>query len=225
MQLTKRDWLIPAGLVALSLVPALAGTARLVQLTDVANATPENARFFASPLPVLMHIPAAIVYAILGAFQFSPGFRRQHRRWHRVAGRILLPSALLVAVTGLWMTLRYPWPAGDGEAVYVERLVFGTLMLYALVLGTDAIRRRKFAEHGDWMIRAYAIGMGAGTQVLTHLPWFILVDTKPGEWPRAVMMGSAWVINLVVAEWVIRSQRVTRPRVAGTAHLLPAAAS
>lgn len=80
MQLTKRDWLIPAGLVALSLVPALAGTARLVQLTDVANATPENARFFASPLPVLMHIPAAIVYAILGAFQFSPGFRRQHRR-------------------------------------------------------------------------------------------------------------------------------------------------
>ncbi|HEX6941819.1 MAG TPA: hypothetical protein VF128_02760 [Gemmatimonadaceae bacterium] len=32
---------------------------------------------------------------------------------------------------------------------------------------------RKYAEHGDWMIRAYAIGMGAGTQVLAHLPWFI----------------------------------------------------
>jgi hypothetical protein len=54
------------------------------------------------------------------------------------------------------------------------------------------------------MMRGYAIGLGAGTQVLTHLPWFLLVG-KPGETPRAVMMGAGWVINLVVAEWIIRS--------------------
>jgi hypothetical protein len=53
------------------------------------------------------------------------------------------------------------------------------------------------------MTRAYAIGMGAETQVLTHLPWFILVG-KPGESERAALMGAGWVINLVVAEWVIR---------------------
>jgi hypothetical protein len=35
------------------------------------------------------------------------------------------------------------------------------------------------------MIRTYAIGMGAGTQVLTHLPWFIVTDVKPGETARA----------------------------------------
>ncbi len=54
------------------------------------------------------------------------------------------------------------------------------------------------------MIRAYAIGMGAGTQVLTHLPWFILMDVKPGETARGIMMGAAWVINLTIAEWIIR---------------------
>jgi hypothetical protein len=53
------------------------------------------------------------------------------------------------------------------------------------------------------MMRAYAIGLGAGTQVLTHLPWFILVG-KPGESSRAVLMGAGWVINLFVAEWIIR---------------------
>jgi hypothetical protein len=46
--------------------------------------------------------------------------------------------------------------------------------------------------------------------VLTHLPWFILADGKPGETPRAVMMGAGWVINVIVAEWVIRRGRVIR---------------
>src|SRR6185436_18460824 len=96
------------------------------------------------------------------------------------------------------------------------RLVFGSAMVMSMVLGVDAIRRRNFAAHGDWMIRAYAIGMGAGTQVLTHLPFFILVG-KPNEATLALLMGAGWVINLVVAEWVIRTgssrQRRRQPAV------------
>jgi hypothetical protein len=46
--------------------------------------------------------------------------------------------------------------------------------------------------------------------VLTHLPWFLLVG-KPGESVRAALMGAGWVINLVVAEWVIRKGS-SRPR-------------
>jgi uncharacterized membrane protein len=208
---SRSDWLVPAALIVISLVPALAGTARLVQLGSNANLTPENARFFNAPLPVLIHIPAAIVYSILGAIQFAPGFRRRNRGWHRAAGRVLIPCAFLVAISGLWMTLTYPWPFGDGLAVYVERLVVGSAMLMSLGLGLDAIRRRDFAAHGAWMIRSYAIALGAGTQVLTHLPWFILVDGRPGELPRAIMMGAGWLINVVVAEWILRN-RTPRPQ-------------
>ena len=102
------------------------------------------------------------------------------------------------------MTMFYPWPEGDGVGVYAERLLFGSAMLVSLLLALAALRRRDFAAHGEWMTRAYAIGLGAGTQVLTHLPWFLLVDHRPGEGPRSVMMGTAWVINVIVAEWVIR---------------------
>jgi uncharacterized membrane protein len=211
MRTAKSDWLIPAGLIALSLVPAIAGTVRVSQLASGAAITPENARFFAQPLPVLLHIPAAIVYSMLGALQFSPGFRRRHRRWHRTAGRILVPCGLVVALSGLWMARFYAWPPGDGEIVYVERLLAGTGMLASIVMALVAIKRRDFTTHGDWMTRAYAIGLGAGTQVLTHLPWFILVAEKPGELPRGVMMGAGWAINVVVAEWIIRRGRV-RPR-------------
>lgn len=122
MNTPRSDKLIPAALIALSLVPAIAGMVRLTQLAGGAAVTPENARFFASPLPVVLHIPVVVVFSILGAFQFSPGFRRRNRTWHRAAGRILIPSGLVAALTGLWMAHFYPWPAGDGVLVYLERL-------------------------------------------------------------------------------------------------------
>ena len=209
---SRSEWWIPASLILLSLVPAVAGTARLTDLAEGGAVTPENARFFASPLPVVLHILTVIPYSILGALQFGPAFRRRHRGWHRAAGRVLVGCGLIAALTGLWMTLVYPWPAGDGWLVYLERLVFGTAMLAALVLALDAIRRRDFASHGAWMTRAYAIGLGAGTQVLTHLPWFVFAEGKPGELPRAVMMGAGWVVNVIVAEWIIRRGSTRRRR-------------
>jgi uncharacterized membrane protein len=203
MRRPRSDWAIPAGLIVLSVVPAVAGTARLSELARGAIVSAANARFFAMPLPVVLHILAVIPFSILGALQFAPAFRQRHRGWHRAAGRALVVCGLTAALTGLFMTLVYPWPAGDGVVLYAERLVFGLAMLGSLVVAIDAIRRRDFAMHGAWMIRAYAIGMGAGTQVITHLPYYVLVGT-PGELARAVLMGAGWVINVIVAEWIIR---------------------
>jgi uncharacterized membrane protein len=200
------DWLVPAWLVGLGLVPSVAGGFRLAELARGGPVTVANARFFAMPLPVWLHIAAAMLFAVPGAFQFSAGFRRRVPGWHRAAGLLLVPLGLVVALTGLWMTLRYPWAPGDGEAVYGLRLVFGTAMAVSVVAGVDAIRRRDFAAHGAWMTRAYAIGLGAGTQVFTHLPWLVLGD-RPGEAGRAVAMGAGWVINLAVAEWVLARGR------------------
>lgn len=199
----RSDWMITTGLILLSLVPAAAGTARLAELAGGADITAENARFFAMPLPVVLHIISVIPYTILGALQFAPAFRRRNRGLHRAAGRALVVFGLTVALTGLWMAQYYPWPEGDGEIVYALRLVFGSAMAMSIVLAVAAIRRRDFAAHGEWMIRGYAIGMGAGTQVLTHLPYFLLVG-KPDESSRAVMMGAGWGLNVVVAEWIIR---------------------
>jgi uncharacterized membrane protein len=201
------EWLVPAGLIALSFVPVLAGGVRMAQLAGGAAVTPDNARFFASPLPVVLHIISVTLYALLGAFQFAPGFRRRRRGWHRAAGWVLAPAGLVAALSGLWMAHFYPWPAGDGLILYWQRLLFGSVMALSLVLGVAAILRRDLTGHGAWMIRAYAIGLGAGTQVLTHLPWVLLVGT-PGEVPRAVLMGAGWVINLAVAEWIIRRRSV-----------------
>jgi hypothetical protein len=94
--------------------------------------------------------------------------------------------------------------------------VFGTAMVVAIVLGFAAIRRRDIGTHRAWMVRGYAIGLGAGTQFLTHVPW-ILVLGKPGEFSRALLMLAGWLINLAVAEWALRRRtwkpiRTARPQ-------------
>jgi hypothetical protein len=52
--------------------------------------------------------------------------------------------------------------------------------------------------------------LGAGTQVLT-LAAGELIAGPPSELRRALLMGAAWAINLLVAEWAIR-RRMTRVR-------------
>ena len=197
-------WLAPAGLVLLSLVPIVAGAARLTELTGGAQITAENARFFGSPIPVVVHIISASTFCLLGAFQFAAAdrLRRGRRNWHRIAGRILIPSGLLAALSGLWMSLFYALPPSDGEILRVLRLIFGSAMVLSIVLGALAIRSRDFKRHGAWMMRGYAIGLGAGTQVFTHVPWMLLVGV-PDENTRAVLMGAGWMINVAVAEYLI----------------------
>ncbi|MCP3144986.1 DUF2306 domain-containing protein [Pyxidicoccus xibeiensis] len=199
---SRRGWLVPV-LLLLAAVPAVAGSLRLVEVASGAEATPDNARFLAAPWPIGLHIVGATLFCVLGAFQFSADFRRRRPGWHRRAGRVLLPSGLVAAASGLWMNAFFALPAHDGALLGALRFLFGLGMLVALLLGLAAVMRRDFTRHGAWMLRGYAIGMGAGTQVLTLAPWQLLFG-PPQELPRALLMGAAWVINLAAAEWLIR---------------------
>ena len=210
----KAEWLIPAGLLALSFIPIAAGTFRVVQLGVGGAITPDNARFFAEPLPVVLHLLSAVIYCVLGAFQFSPSLRRRKPSWHRAAGRILVPCGLVAALSALWMT-QFLTPAieppasFDGPVVYVIRRLAGSAMALSLCLGLAAVLRRDIPSHRAWMMRGYALGLGAGTQVLTHLPWYLFSGIR-GELARAVFMGAGWLINLAVAEWLILRERRRR---------------
>ncbi len=211
MLVRRPEVMIPAGLLLLSAVPIIAGIARLGELAG-GVATPESERFFVAPVPFVLHIFCVAAFSILGALQFWPDFRRGGRRWHRYAGRLVVPTGLISAATGIWMTLYYDLPPMDGRVLNAIRLAVGAGMFVSLCLGYAAIRRSAYLRHSEWMIRAYALGLGAGTQVLTHLPWFILVGPQPDVVPRTVMMGGAWAINIAVAEYVIRRRRkMVRP--------------
>ncbi len=184
--------------------------------------TADNARFVASPIPVTVHIVSVTVYSLLGALQFVPLLRRGRHNWHRIAGRILVPAGALVALTGLWMNFFYPRPPEDGESLVIVRLVVGLAMLASILLAVVAIRRRDFSSHGAWKTRGYAIALGAGTQVFTMLRWVVVFGPigAGDELPRTLLMTTGWIINLGVAEYIIRQRPTHRPNrtAAGMGH-------
>ena len=135
------QWLPPVGLILLSLVPVLAGAVRLNELMGSPEVTAENARFVASPIPVTVHIVSVTLFSLLGALQFVPSLRRGRPSWHRIAGRILIPAGVLVALSGLWMTVFYARPVGDGESLEIVRFIVGSAMLASIVLAVYASRQ------------------------------------------------------------------------------------
>nr|WP_210413544.1 DUF2306 domain-containing protein [Leptospira selangorensis] len=203
---TKKDNWIIGSLLFLSFVPSIAGMVRIFQLASGSGYTVENQRFFNDPIPVVLHIGAVFFYSIFGAFQFAPAFRNKHPYWHRIFGRFLVFFGILSAISGLWLTLAYPRVLTDGDWLFGIRIVVGVWMLFCIGLGFYFAIRKEFRKHSHWMIRGYAIGLGAGTQVFTHLPWFVIVGGEPSGIPRDLLMGAGWLINLLFAEWVIRKK-------------------
>lgn len=203
-------WSFPAAMIALCAIPLIFGVVRLVELAGNPEITTANARFVMSPLPVVLHILGAIAYAILGAFQFPAGFRRRWPGWHRLAGHFLVLCGLVVGLSGIWMTLFYSIPGDDHLLLFAVRLLFGSAMVVSIILGLTAILQRNVNSHKAWMMRAYAIGLGAGTQVFTLMGGELLAGPLDSL-GRALLMGLAWGINLAVAEWVIR-RRSTSPK-------------
>lgn len=207
-KLTKNDFLVPSMLLALSAVPMLGGIARLASLS--APATPESARFVGAPIPVVLHIVGAALYSLLGAFMFSSGFRLRWPAWHRRAGKVLAVCGVLTGLTGMWMAQLYAIPVGlQGPLLHAVRIMVGVGMVTSILLGWRSIVRRDVAQHEAWMIRAYALGQGAGTQALVLGP-FILLSGEAVGLTRDLLMTLAWAINLFVAEWIIRRPALRR---------------
>jgi uncharacterized membrane protein len=201
----SRSWPVPAALIALGAIVVLAASARLVELAGGPGLLPP--RFDPSPIPLATHLISVIAYAVGGAFQFSAALRRRRPRWHRAAGRLLVPAGLVVALSALWLTLFHPRTEG-GDLLYLFRLLAGSGMAVSLVLGYTAMRRRDIARHKAWMTRAYALALGAGTQVFT----LGIGEAIFGVSDRsiALLQGAGWTINLAVAEWIIRRRQTVR---------------
>ncbi|HYD08983.1 MAG TPA: DUF2306 domain-containing protein [Acidimicrobiales bacterium] len=208
MSTTRQSWPVPVVLAALSAIPVTAGTLRLIQLAGGPAIIPANERMAGFPLPLVVHIVGATIYALVGILQLHPRFRRRHLDWHRKAGRVVAGAGLLVAVSALWMTVAFEAQRGSGALLYVLRLVFGTAMAACIALGVTTVRRGDIVGHQAWMTRAYAIGLAAGTQAFTEGIGEAIFGT--GVIAADLAKGAGWVINLAVAEHALRQPTTRR---------------
>lgn len=76
------------------------------------------------------------------------------------------------------------------------------LWLATSILAVNSARRRRFAEHREWMLRNYALTFAAVTVRLIAFP--ILILTRNPVLAITLTFWS-WVLNLAAVEWWIRT--------------------
>lgn len=164
-------------------------------------------QFGTQPVATLLHVVTGGVFLALAPFQFSGRIRSRYIGWHRWCGRVLVPVAVVTAIAGLYFGLLMPL-AGVGEGAAVA--VFGGSFLAALARAVAAIRKRKIALHREYMIRAFAIGVGIASVRIVVLTLDVLLTPRgfSPEWIFAVSLWVGWAATLAAAEsWIRYSRR------------------
>jgi len=203
--LRRSEWVLLAFILIYSFVPTVGGLIRVLELAGGPAIAPPNPRALADPLPITAHILTSFVFCLAGAIQFLPGIRRRNPASHRINGRVVAIAGCMSAATGLWMTHVYTFPAGlQGSLLYWVRMGLGSAMILLIVWAVIAIRSRDRVRHIASMLRAYAIGQGASTQTVMGIAWIAFAGSEASGSMRDVIMISAWILNLAVAEVLIR---------------------
>ena len=91
------------------------------------------------------------------------------------------------------------------------RGVFGLALTAALVRAVAAGRAHDMRRHRAWMICAYAVGMGQGTFALVMFPTYMITGVPPTGLATDIVVVGMWLLNIALAEWVVRRLASPRP--------------
>jgi hypothetical protein len=191
-------------LTGLVVVLALLGGAAVVShfLSE-----PYNPAFVEHALITRTHVVLGGVYLLWAPFQFVARIRNRYPAYHRRSGRALVGIGLVVGVTALFLGVVIAF-GGNAERVVIA--AFGGLYLLALVLGLVRIRQGRVAQHREWMIRAFAIGLSVATMRLILIPALMLMPDLGDDqvaWLFVISFAVAFAIHAGVAELWIRRTR------------------
>ena len=179
----------------------------LVQVVQIPlDALPEDSRRLgATPVWHFLHVLGGALFGLIGPIQFSRVLMRRFGRLHRDLGRLFVASGALLSLSSLG--LFWNFPGAQSAAISGGRLVFGIALGLALILAMKAILGRDVARHRDWMIRAYAIGMGATAVTMVFFPIYLIAGRPPTGLVADVAFLSAWVACILLAERIVRRIR------------------
>jgi len=204
------SWLVPVLLLLMGMIAIVASVSRLSSMTQVIASggitedSKDIVRYIEHTVISVLHLLPGIVFMLLGPFQFVPGIRRRWPLVHRCLGRVFIISGILVGISAISMAMLFPVLVN--QFVTSANLVFGGVLIVALVIAFCAILRRDIARHRAWMIRAYAIGLSIATMRLMFGAVFLLSgDFKESYLPPLVWL--TFILHIVVAELILMRKR------------------
>lgn len=153
------------------------------------------------------HVFTSCFVLIAGFTQFAPWVLRRYPRVHRFMGWAYLVIVTMISGPAAWVMALY---ANGGLPARTSFIFLATLWIsFTLIAGYYAFRKR-FALHGAYMYRSYALTLSALT--LRGYTYILELTTMASH--RDIYITTAWlswVPNLLVAEWLIRRNFIAPP--------------
>lgn len=199
-------------LAFLTAIPILSSLALMFQIPS-GNVPEDSAHLAVAPISLFVHALAGFAFGITGPVQFVRALRNRFGALHRALGRIFVLSGAVIGLSGLSILAQVT--SQRTPMLDIARGFFGLALLVALAMAMVAIRNRDFLRHRAWVIRSYAIGMGLGTVALVFIPLYIITGQPPIGPLSDILFVVTWVMNIVVAEVIIRRSSRSRLEVAG----------
>jgi uncharacterized membrane protein len=164
-------------------------------------ATPRDRHFAQYILPLRLHIAGGMGALLTGPWQFSQKLRARALNLHRWLGRFYLLAVALGSTAGFAMALvsKRGLPTHLGFGILAVLWFFTGLQAYRMV------RQGNIEAHRQWMIRNFALTLAAVT-LRVQMP--LMMGILHWPFPRTYITVSwlCWVPNILIAEWMVRSQ-------------------
>lgn len=192
---------VPAALYFGTLLTILLALVQAVQIP--LGALPEDSqRLSAAPVWHFMHVLGGATFGILGPIQFGRVLALRYGLLHCVMGRMFVAAGAIISLSSL--SLLWHFPNAYSLPINIGRLLFGIALGVALALAILAIRKRDVSRHRNWMIRAYAIGMGATAVTMVFFPIYVFTGAPPMGLAADIAFLGSWTACIVFAECLVR---------------------
>jgi len=200
--------LVTTGLVLMTVSSMAIGLYAVAFQARLAGDPGFHLRFDSMPVASSMHVVGGAIVLLTGALQFWQSLRTKYPPLHRWLGRIYLSFVLIGGIGGLLLA-----PVSDGGVV--AHWGFGILAVLWLFSGARAyltIRAGNIAAHREWMMRNFAMALGAVT-LRIYLGLFGVAGI-PFEEAYPAVAWLAWVPNLLLVEWYLAMKHEPQRRAA-----------
>lgn len=202
---------LPLGLLLgfATFIPVMMAGVRVVQVP--AGLVPEDSlRLSVAPVSLWLHALAGLVFGLLGPLQFLRALRARFGALHRASGRAFVAAGLGMALSGLGLLVSVDSIATG--LLDIARALFSVALIGALYFGVHHARTGSRAAHRDWMIRAYALGMGGATVGLVMLPIHLITGAPVTGLVSDLVFVGWWLVTIGLGEWVIAALHRTRQK-------------
>ncbi len=144
------------------------------------------------------HIIFGGISLLIGWIQFRSTWRTRYRKTHEAIGMIYLVCISLSGICSLLLAIN----AEGGLPARIGFFLLGLVWLSTTYVAYTFLLKGKYSQHGDWMLRSYAITFAA-VMLRIWLPLFEGLLHIPFDTAYPIIAWLCWVPNLFVAEWII----------------------